>query len=306
MDLETRRSIVYLLRLWPDGGQGDLRWRVALISPDDGQRRGFATLDALCAFLQQESDHSSSGDSAGQRPGSSLLCKRPFCERRVDEYPNGVSAKAQRYGVRAFSGVPQYRGSARRGRSANGSTRSLAAAVCPLESHDYDSGLLLRRQTLLAAERWAAKHADLLSESERDFLWECRQSQRLAERERGHSQWLRWALVGVTLLGMALVCLLNQAWTRAREQTKMVQAASSRAAQAEIARSRAESRTLAAYAESALDQDARLAILLSLESARAAQSQDKDAEFPEEASRVLSSALSNVFAKLKEGHPVKN
>jgi WD40 repeat protein len=157
------------------------------------------------------------------------------------------------------------------------------------ESHDYDSGLLLRGQTLLAAEKWAAKHADLLSETERDFLCECRQSQRLAERERGRSQWLRWALAGLTLLGMALVCLLNQAWTRDKEQTKIMEAASSRAAQAEAARSRAESRALAAYAGGALEQDARLAILLALESVRAAQNQDGD--IPAEASRVLADAL---------------
>lgn len=83
MDQETRRSIVYLLRLWPGGDEGDPRWRVALISPDDGQRRGFATLEALCAFLHQESDQSSGGDIAGQRPGDNAFLQKAFLRKEV-------------------------------------------------------------------------------------------------------------------------------------------------------------------------------------------------------------------------------
>ena len=43
----------YLLRLWQETDEPPI-WRAMLESPSDHQRVGFATLDALFAFLEQE------------------------------------------------------------------------------------------------------------------------------------------------------------------------------------------------------------------------------------------------------------
>ena len=43
----------FLLRLWPMQGEADELWRASLESPDSGERRGFADLPALFAFLQE-------------------------------------------------------------------------------------------------------------------------------------------------------------------------------------------------------------------------------------------------------------
>ena len=64
MSEERRRYVSYLLRLWQTEHKGALVWRASLESASDsgarigigrpGARRGFATLDELCAFLKQE------------------------------------------------------------------------------------------------------------------------------------------------------------------------------------------------------------------------------------------------------------
>ena len=54
MSEERRRSISYLLRLWQAEREGALVWRASLESAHTGERRGFASLAALYAFLQQE------------------------------------------------------------------------------------------------------------------------------------------------------------------------------------------------------------------------------------------------------------
>jgi hypothetical protein len=56
--------VSYLLRLWrASDGEGPA-WRASLESPHTGERRGFASLDELFDFLQQEITVSSdaSGD----------------------------------------------------------------------------------------------------------------------------------------------------------------------------------------------------------------------------------------------------
>lgn len=44
---------IYLLRLWIES-EADAVWRFSLEEPRTGARRGFATLDELVHFLQQE------------------------------------------------------------------------------------------------------------------------------------------------------------------------------------------------------------------------------------------------------------
>ena len=44
----------YLLRLWQVEAEEDAPWRASVESPQTGERRGFASLAELCAFLEKE------------------------------------------------------------------------------------------------------------------------------------------------------------------------------------------------------------------------------------------------------------
>lgn len=46
----------YLLRLWRTPTPGKAAWRASLENPQTGERRGFASLDAMVAFLRQQID----------------------------------------------------------------------------------------------------------------------------------------------------------------------------------------------------------------------------------------------------------
>jgi hypothetical protein len=46
----------YLLRLWRTLTAGEATWRASLENPQTGERRGFASLDAMVAFLRQQID----------------------------------------------------------------------------------------------------------------------------------------------------------------------------------------------------------------------------------------------------------
>lgn len=48
---QTRRYLSYLLRLWQARDDGGMVWRVLLESPDGQERRWFANLGALNAYL---------------------------------------------------------------------------------------------------------------------------------------------------------------------------------------------------------------------------------------------------------------
>lgn len=49
-----RRYISYLLRLWQVRTGNELVWRASLESPQTGERTGFANIEDLFAFLQQQ------------------------------------------------------------------------------------------------------------------------------------------------------------------------------------------------------------------------------------------------------------
>ena len=48
--------MAYLLRLWRVKEEGKATWRASLQSPQTRERRGFASLDALFDFLQQQTE----------------------------------------------------------------------------------------------------------------------------------------------------------------------------------------------------------------------------------------------------------
>jgi hypothetical protein len=50
---ERRRYVSYLLRLWQAQSQEGLVWRASLEQANTGERRGFASLADLYAFLEQ-------------------------------------------------------------------------------------------------------------------------------------------------------------------------------------------------------------------------------------------------------------
>jgi hypothetical protein len=53
---EEQRHISYLLRLWPVRSEDGIVWRASLESAHTGDRIGFASLDALFAFLRGRTD----------------------------------------------------------------------------------------------------------------------------------------------------------------------------------------------------------------------------------------------------------
>ena len=59
----------YLLRLWRVTADGQMTWRASLEYPDTGERVGFASLEALCGFLQGET-------------GEEFDCQAPTTGRR--------------------------------------------------------------------------------------------------------------------------------------------------------------------------------------------------------------------------------
>jgi hypothetical protein len=51
---QGRRYLSYLLRLWQTQHEGRLVWRASVESARTGERRGFANLNELYAFLDSE------------------------------------------------------------------------------------------------------------------------------------------------------------------------------------------------------------------------------------------------------------
>jgi hypothetical protein len=63
MSEKPRRYLSYLLRLWQASSGGELVWRASLEDPHTGERRGFACLAELIAYLEGEMrDRPQTGD----------------------------------------------------------------------------------------------------------------------------------------------------------------------------------------------------------------------------------------------------
>ena len=63
---ERRRYLAYLVRFWDASTTGTSLWHASVEDPQTGQRRGFATLESLCAFFAEQltgrgDDHTLSG-----------------------------------------------------------------------------------------------------------------------------------------------------------------------------------------------------------------------------------------------------
>jgi len=51
------RYLAYMLRLWQAKGEGEPLWRASLEDVRTGERRGFASLEELFAYLKDETGH---------------------------------------------------------------------------------------------------------------------------------------------------------------------------------------------------------------------------------------------------------
>jgi hypothetical protein len=54
MSTEQQRYFAYMLRLWQVSSDGEPIWRASLESPHSGELRGFANLELLFAFLEEQ------------------------------------------------------------------------------------------------------------------------------------------------------------------------------------------------------------------------------------------------------------
>ncbi|MFQ5858223.1 MAG: hypothetical protein ACE5LU_21680 [Anaerolineae bacterium] len=53
------------MRLWESSGNGKPAWRASLEDPRTGSRKGFASLEALFAFLEAETSETARPSDAG-------------------------------------------------------------------------------------------------------------------------------------------------------------------------------------------------------------------------------------------------
>ena len=63
---EQRAYQSYLLRLWRTSHNGKLGWRASLESAQNGERCGFADLESLFAFLDEQTGDGSRQDYRAQ------------------------------------------------------------------------------------------------------------------------------------------------------------------------------------------------------------------------------------------------
>jgi len=69
MSSEKQRYLAYMLRLWQISGEDRPTWRASLEDAQTGARQGFASLDALFAFLEEKTGQGLSATVAGSYPG---------------------------------------------------------------------------------------------------------------------------------------------------------------------------------------------------------------------------------------------
>jgi hypothetical protein len=74
---QEQRPLSYLLRMWPIRTRGALVWRASLESARTGDRRGFASLADLFAYLEDEVAHVADQDR--HRPQSHNKERRNDC-----------------------------------------------------------------------------------------------------------------------------------------------------------------------------------------------------------------------------------
>jgi hypothetical protein len=69
MTTEQPGYLAYLLRLWRVNDDGKPIWRASLESPHTGERRGFANLELLFAFLEEKTAELAQGEEPAKDIG---------------------------------------------------------------------------------------------------------------------------------------------------------------------------------------------------------------------------------------------
>lgn len=77
----------YLLRVWQTGSAGNVVWRASLENPFTGERRGFASLKDLFAFLQAQIDDAASR-KVERDDGDKRVKEKDDCELTSHESEN--------------------------------------------------------------------------------------------------------------------------------------------------------------------------------------------------------------------------
>ena len=78
MSREERHYLSYLLRLWQVRSEGELVWRASLESAHTGERQGFANLDDLFDFLQEQAAKvldANGGQNEAERGGDDIATR---------------------------------------------------------------------------------------------------------------------------------------------------------------------------------------------------------------------------------------
>ncbi len=69
MSDEPHEYYSFLLRLWQTNSRGNVVWRASLENAQTGERRSFADLASLVAFLEEQTGDDSRQDSHAQASG---------------------------------------------------------------------------------------------------------------------------------------------------------------------------------------------------------------------------------------------
>jgi hypothetical protein len=67
MSEKQPRYLSYLLRLWQIESKGQLVWRASVEDSHTGERRGFASIDALLAFVREQTNKVTGSDESQDR-----------------------------------------------------------------------------------------------------------------------------------------------------------------------------------------------------------------------------------------------
>ena len=64
---KQRRYLSYLLRMWQTSDGEEMVWRASVQSPDSKEQHGFANLEELMRFLQEQADHTNDDEPKNVR-----------------------------------------------------------------------------------------------------------------------------------------------------------------------------------------------------------------------------------------------
>ena len=67
MTTQEPRYLAFMLRLWQVRDNDEMVWRASLEDPHTGERRGFASLEMLVAFLREQARSATQNQEQGKK-----------------------------------------------------------------------------------------------------------------------------------------------------------------------------------------------------------------------------------------------